>query len=90
MLFSFNTVTDGVFYGIGLTKYMAYQSMLTNGTVYVAAFLFYVSGTWEVTFGGVMVLFALGILVDSFLTLFYLVKALYVDPARQGTEATGR
>ncbi len=34
-----------------------------------------------------MVLFALGILMDSFLTLFYLVKALYVDPTKQGTEA---
>ena len=85
VLFSFNTVTDGVFYGTGLTKYMAYQSILTNGTVYLVGFLLYVSGTWEVTFEGVMVLFALGILVDSFLTLFYLVKALYVDPARQGT-----
>ncbi|MDE2837973.1 MAG: MATE family efflux transporter [Chloroflexota bacterium] len=85
VLFSFNTVTDSVFYGIGLTKYMAYQSILTNGTVYLVAFLLYVSGTWEVTFEGVMFLFALGILVDSFLTLFYLVKALYVDPARQGT-----
>ena len=86
VLFSFNAVTDSVFYGIGLTKYMAYQSILTNGTVYFAAFLLYVSGTWEVE--GVMVLFALGILVDSLLTLFYLVKALYADPARQGTEAT--
>ena len=90
VLFSFNTVTDSVFYGIGLTKYMAYQSILTNGTVYLVAFLLYVSGTWEVTFEGVMVLFSLGILFDTFLTMFYLVKALYVDPARQGTEVAGR
>ena len=31
VLFSFNTVTDSVFYGMGLTRYMAYQSILTNG-----------------------------------------------------------
>ena len=29
-----------------------------------------------------MALFALGILVDSILTLFFLVKALYVEPER--------
>ena len=83
VLFSFNTVMDSVFYGIGLTKYLAYQSILTNGSVYLIAFLLYLSGAWEVSFEGVMVLFSLGILVDSFLTLFFLVKALYVDPARR-------
>ena len=83
-------MTDSVFSGIGLTKYIAYQSILTNGTVYLAAFLLYVSRTWDVTFEGVMVLFALGILVDSFLTLFYLVKALYVDSAQREPEAAKR
>ena len=81
-MFSFNAVTDSVFYGLGLTKYLAYQSVLTNGTVYLGAFLLYVSGAWEPTFEGVMALFALGILIDSLLTLFFLVKALYVDPGR--------
>ena len=89
VLFSFNTVMDSVFYGIGLTKYLAYQSILTNGSVYLIAFLLYLSGAWEVSFEGVMVLFSLGILVDSFLTLFFLVKALYVDPARRPGEDGG-
>ena len=83
VLFSFNTVMDNVFYSTGLTKYLAYQSILTNGSVYLVAFLLYISGAWEVSFEGVMVLFSLGILVDSFLTLFFLVKVLYADPARQ-------
>ena len=87
VLFSFNAVTDSVFYGTGLTKFMAYQSILTNGTVYLVAFLLYVSGAWDVTFEGVMFLFAIGILIDSLLTMFFLVKALYADPARQGTGA---
>lgn len=82
VLFSFNTVIDSVFYGIGKTKYLAYQALLTNGTVYLAAFLFYAAGWWQPTFAGVMFLFALGILVDSILTLFFLVKVLYVEPAR--------
>ena len=79
VLFSFNTVIDSVFYGIGKTKYLAYQSLLTNGTVYLAAFLLYAFGIWDVTFEGVMVLFSLGILVDSFLTVAFLIKVLYVD-----------
>ena len=32
-------------------------------------------------------LFALGILVDSFLTLYFLIKMLYVDPVRRRTAA---
>ena len=60
MLFAFNTVTDSVFYGVGKTKYMAYQSLLTNGTVYVGAFLLYAVGAWSPSFEDVMVLFSLG------------------------------
>ena len=83
VLFSFNAVSDSVFYGLGKTKYLAYQSLLTNGSVYLAAFLLYISGIWEVSFEGVMALFALGILVDSILTLTFLVKVLYLEPGGQ-------
>ena len=77
VLFSFNTVMDGVFYGTGQTKYLAYQSVITNGTVYLAAFLLYWTGAWAPTFQDVMALFALGILADSILTVAFLLKALY-------------
>ena len=87
VLFSFNTVTDSVFYGLGKTQYMAYQSVLTNGTVYMVAFFLYVGGVWHPTFESVMGLFALGILVDSFLTVLFLLKVLYIDPARQPADA---
>lgn len=80
VLFSFNTVMDSVFYGLGQTRYLAYQAILTNGTVYLFAFFLYAIGVWEPTFEGVMTLFALGILVDSFLTMFFLGKVLFVDP----------
>ena len=81
VLFSFNAVTDSVFYGIGRTKYLAYQAFLTNGTVYLVAFLLYKTGAWEVTFESVMVLFSLGILIDTILTLYFLIKVLYMDQA---------
>ena len=87
VLFAFNTVIDSVFYGLGKTQYMAYQSVLTNGTVYVVAFLLYANGVWQPTFESVMGLFALGILVDTFLTMFFLLKALYIDPVGQSLDA---
>lgn len=89
VMFSFNAVMDSVFYGIGKTKYLAYQSLITNGTVYLIAFLLYISGVWEVTFESVMLLFALGILVDSFLTVIFLVKALYIDAGDGDGDADG-
>lgn len=88
VLLSFNTVIDSVFYGLGRTRYLAYQAALTNGTVYLGAFLLYIAGRWNPTFESVMVLFALGILVDSILTLFFLVKTLYLDPPRPAAAAS--
>ena len=85
LLFCFNTVTDAVFYGLGKTQYMAYQSLLTNGTVYVVAFTLYVTGIWDVTYVGIMVLFAVGILVDSVLTLWFLWRVLSADGGRPFT-----
>ena len=82
VLFSFNTVMDAFFYGTGRTEYLAYQSVITNGSVYVVAFLLYVTGVWIPTFERVIVLLSLGILVDSILTLAFLLKLLYLDPAR--------
>ena len=89
VLFAFNTVIDSVFYGIGQTKYMAYQAIITNGSVYLGAFLLYSAGIWQPTFEGVMTLFAVGILVDSFLTMFFLLKALYIAPPKSQISITG-
>ncbi len=75
-LLALNLVTDSVFYGIGRTRYMAYQSIITNGTVYLAAFLAYVVGIWNPTFDSILVLFTLGIIVDSALTIFFVLRAL--------------
>ena len=90
VLFSFNTVIDSVFYGIGQTKYLAYQSLLTNGSIYLAAFLLYITGAWDPTFEGVMVLFSLGILFDSFLTVIFLIRALYWDTSWTSAHIQGQ
>ena len=79
VMLSFNLVMDSAFYGLGVTKFLAYQSIITNGTVYLIAFLLYSTGVWTPTFEGVMVLFALGIVTDTMLTVFFLVRTLYFD-----------
>ena len=52
VLFSFNAVMDSFFYGLGRTKYLAFQSAITNGTVYVVAFILCITGAWDPTFEG--------------------------------------
>ena len=64
VLFAFNTVTDSVFYGIGKTRYLAFQSIITNGTVYMIAFILYVVGTCVPSFEGIMWLFLYGIILN--------------------------
>ena len=64
--------------GLGLTRYLAYQAVLTR----LVAFLLYILGWWNPTFEEVMALFAL-ILVDSILR-YQQVKALYIDASNSG------
>jgi Na+-driven multidrug efflux pump len=71
MLFALNNTTDAIFYGLGKTKYIAYQNVITNGVVYGGAFIAYLTGYWTPTFTSIMVLFASGIVVDSILTTYY-------------------
>lgn len=80
IILSLNLVTDSVFYGLGRTRYMAYQSIIVNGTIYVAAFLAYVTGIWTPSFDTIMYLFASGIMLDSILTLYFLQRVLARGP----------
>jgi len=77
MLFALNTITDSIFYGTGKTKYQAYQTIITNGVVYGGAFLTYLTGLWLPTFGSIMILFGVGIIVDSLMTVFYAFRVLF-------------
>ena len=81
ILLALNLVTDSIFYGVGKTRYMAYQSIITNGTVYLIAFVAYLTGLWTPTFTSIMILFGVGILIDSILTVFYAWRVLF---PRQG------
>jgi Na+-driven multidrug efflux pump len=71
MLFALNNTTDAIFYGLGKTKFIAYQNVITNALVYGGAFVAYLTGYWIPTFTSIMVLFGTGILIDSILTAYY-------------------
>jgi len=77
ILLALNLVADSIFYGVGKTRYMAYQAIITNGTVYVIAFIAYLTDAWTPTFTSIMVLFGIGILVDSILTVYYALRVLF-------------
>jgi len=77
ILLALNLITDSIFYGVGKTRYMAYQAILTNGTVYVVAFIAYLTGSWIPTFTSIMILFGIGILIDSILTVYYAFRVLF-------------
>jgi len=77
ILLVLNMVTDSIFYGIGKTQYQAYQAIITNGSVYVIAFILYLTGIWSPSFTSILILFGIGILVDSILTVYYAHSVLY-------------
>ena len=76
ILLALNMVTDSIFYGVGKTQYQAYQAIITNGTVYVIAFILYLTELWTPTFTSIMILFGIGIVVDSILTVYYALRVL--------------
>ncbi|MFC1919135.1 MATE family efflux transporter [Chloroflexota bacterium] len=47
ILLALNLVTDSIFYEVGKTQYQAYQAIITNGTVYVIAFILYLTNIWS-------------------------------------------
>jgi Na+-driven multidrug efflux pump len=77
ILLALNLVTDSIFYGVGKTQYQAYQAIITNGTVYVIAFILYLTDIWTPTFTSTMILFGIGIVVDSILTVYYAFRVLF-------------
>jgi len=83
ILLALNLVTDSIFYGVGKTQYQAYQAIITNGSVYVIAFILYLTNIWSPSFTSILILFGIGILVDSILTVYYAFRVLY----RQNTIA---
>lgn len=71
--FAYNNVIDSIFYGIGKTNYMLFQSILINSIFYGTLFILYINGVYKPTLELIALMFAGGIAFDSLLTygMFY-------------------
>ena len=65
VLYAFQNVFDSIFYGLGKTNYMLFESVVTNTIYYGVAFILYVTGIWTPTLIGIALLFGIGNAFDS-------------------------
>ena len=65
VLYAFQNVFDSVFYGLGKTHYMLFESVVTNSVYYGIAFVLYLTGVWTPTLTGIALLFGIGNAFDS-------------------------
>lgn len=69
VLFAFQNVFDSVFYGLGKTNYMLFESVVTNTVYYGIAFILYLTGVWTPSLIGIALLFGIGNAFDSIVSL---------------------
>jgi Na+-driven multidrug efflux pump len=69
VLYAIQNVFDSIFYGLGKTNYMLFESIVTNTVYYGIAFVLYITGTWIPTLTGIALLFGIGNAFDSMVSL---------------------
>lgn len=77
VLYAFQNVFDSIFYGLGKTNYMLFESVVTNVIYYGIAFFLYTLGVWTPSLLGIALLFGIGNAFDSLVSLgafIYLLK----------------
>ncbi|UCC17424.1 MAG: hypothetical protein JSU58_02450, partial [Dehalococcoidales bacterium] len=89
ILLALNMITDSIFYGVGKTQYQAYQAIITNGSAYVIAFILYLTNVWTPTFTSIIILFGIGIVIDSILTVYYAIRVLYPRKGMKSSQQDG-
>ncbi|MBO5743689.1 MAG: multidrug transporter, partial [Clostridia bacterium] len=65
MLYAFQNVFDAIFYGLGKTNYMLFESVVTNVLYYGTAFVLYITKIWVPTLTGIALMFGIGMAFDS-------------------------
>ena len=65
VLYAFQNVFDSIFYGLGKTNYMLFESVVTNTIYYGIAFVLYLTGIWKPSLMGIALLFGIGNAFDS-------------------------
>ena len=69
VLYAIQNIFDSVFYGLGKTNYMLFESVVTNTIYYGIAFVLHITGTWTPTLIGIALLFGIGNAFDSIVSL---------------------
>ena len=69
VLYAFQNVFDSIFYGLGKTNYMLFESVVTNTVYYGIAFILYLTGIWTPSLMGIALLFGIGNAFDSIVSL---------------------
>ena len=69
MVYAFQNVFDSMFYGLGKTNYMLFESVVTNTIYYGGAFILYLCGAWQPTLIGIALLFGIGNAFDAIVSL---------------------
>ena len=75
--FSYNTIVDSIFYGLGRTDLMLYQSIIINSLFYGSIFILFQIGFFIPTLDKIAIMFGTSIALDALITFamyFYLVK----------------
>ena len=82
VLYAFQNVFDSIFYGLGKTDYMLFESVITNTLYYGIAFVLYSAGIWSPSLTGIALLFGIGNAFDSIVSLgafVYFLKKEKID-----------
>ena len=69
VLYAFQNIFDSIFYGLGKTNYMLFESVATNTVYYGLAFILYLTGIWTPSLIGIALLFGIGNAFDSIVSL---------------------
>lgn len=69
VLFALNNVIDSIFYGLGKTNLMLFQSVVINTIFYGTAFILYQTGVFTPNLTLIALMFATGTALDSILTM---------------------
>jgi Na+-driven multidrug efflux pump len=83
IFFAFNNVIDSIFYGLGKTNYMLFQSITINTIFYGTVFVLYQVNVFEPSLTLIALMFAFGTALDSILTMFmyrWMLKKYQISP----------
>jgi Na+-driven multidrug efflux pump len=68
IIFAYNNIVDSIFYGLGRTDLMLYQSLLVNTIFYGGMYIAYKTGLFVPTLERIAIMFGVGMAVDSMIT----------------------